>query len=182
MIKLKNVSKYFSEKKVVDQLSFSIEKGELFGFLGPNGAGKTTTILMMIGLLRPTEGEIWINNLNVLKNKKDVHAQIGVVFELPNLYVRSSIRDNLQLFGDLYGVSNSRIDEIMESLQLKERQLEKVGKLSKGWRQRVLIARALLHKPKVLFLDEPTSGLDPNTTTLIRSYIKNLNDYLISSG
>jgi len=174
LIKLKNVSKYFSEKKVVDQLSFSIEKGELFGFLGPNGAGKTTTILMMIGLLRPTEGEIWINNLNVLKNKKDVHAQIGVVFELPNLYVRSSIRDNLQLFGDLYGVSNSRIDEIMESLQLKKRQLEKVGKLSKGWRQRVLIARALLHKPKVLFLDEPTSGLDPNTTTLIRSYIKNL--------
>jgi ABC-2 type transport system ATP-binding protein len=174
LIELKNVSKYYDEHKVVDQLSFSIEQGEFFGLLGPNGAGKTTTIRMMIGLLKPSEGEIWINNLNVLQRKKDVHADIGVVFELPNLYVRSSIRDNLKLFADLFAVPVSRIDEVLESLQLQERQGEKVGNLSKGWKQRVLIARALLHKPKVLFLDEPTSGLDPNTANLIRNYIKNL--------
>jgi ABC-2 type transport system ATP-binding protein len=174
LIELKNVSKYYDEHKVVDQLSFSIEQGEFFGLLGPNGAGKTTTIRMMIGLLKPSEGEIWINNLNVLQRKKDVHADIGVVFELPNLYVRSSIKDNLKLFADLFAVPVSRIDEVLESLQLQERQGEKVGNLSKGWKQRVLIARALLHKPKVLFLDEPTSGLDPNTANLIRNYIKNL--------
>lgn len=172
MIDVKQVSKYYSNNKMaVDGLSFSVGEGELFGFLGPNGAGKTTTIRMMIGLLQPTEGEITINNLNVQRNKKQVQADIGVVFELPNLYLRSSIKDNLKLFGNLYNVSNGRIDEVLDSLQLLERQNDKVSSLSKGWKQRVLIARALLHRPKVLFLDEPTSGLDPNTTALIRSFI-----------
>lgn len=160
---------------MVDNLSISIEKGEIFGFLGPNGAGKTTTIRMMIGLLKPTQGEIWVNKHNVIKNKKLIYSDIGVVFELPNLYVKSSIKDNLKFFGDLFGVDATRINTVMEDLQLSERQNEKVGKLSKGWKQRVLIARALIHKPKVLFLDEPTSGLDPNTATLICNYIKKLN-------
>ncbi|MDQ0088715.1 ABC-2 type transport system ATP-binding protein [Paenibacillus anaericanus] len=174
MIDVKQVSKYYSNnKKAVDDLSFSVRQGELFGFLGPNGAGKTTTIRMMIGLLQPTEGEITINNLSVQRNKKQVQEDIGVVFELPNLYLRSSIRDNLKLFGDLHNVSNARIDEVLDSLQLLERQNDKVSSLSKGWKQRVLIARALLHQPKVLFLDEPTSGLDPNTTALIRGFINN---------
>ncbi|MGF7050776.1 ABC-2 type transport system ATP-binding protein [Paenibacillus sp. DS2015] len=140
----------------------------MFGFLGPNGAGKTTTIRMMTGLIQVTEGEILINKMNISERKKDIHAQIGIVFELLNLYLRSSIKDNLKLFADLYGVSNIRLIEVMESLQLQEKQDVKVG----TWKQSVLIARALLHSPKVLFLDEPTSGLDPNTASLIRHYIK----------
>lgn len=172
MIELNQVSKFYGERKVVDALSFSIEQGELFGLLGPNGAGKTTTIRMMIGLVQPSEGEICINNLNVSQHIKEIHSQIGVVFELPNLYVRSSIKDNLKLFANLYGVPNERLMDVIESLQLLEKQHVKVSSLSKGWKQRVLIARALLHRPKVLFLDEPTSGLDPNTASLIRHYIK----------
>ncbi|AEY67247.1 ABC transporter ATP-binding protein [Clostridium sp. BNL1100] len=176
MIELKNVYKYYNDKKVVDDLSLTIEQGELFGFLGPNGAGKTTTIRMIIGLLKPTQGEIWVNGHNVLTEKKKVHRDIGVVFELPNLYVRSSIKKNLKLFGDLYGVSDSQVNKVMEDLQLSSQQDVKVGTLSKGWKQRVLIARAMLHKPKIVILDEPTSGLDPNTAALIRNYIKELNN------
>ncbi|MRN54456.1 ABC transporter ATP-binding protein [Paenibacillus monticola] len=172
MIQLTEVSKSFQKKLAVDRLSFSVGKGEVFGFLGPNGAGKTTTLRMMTGLLQPTNGEILINGMNISLHKKNLHAQIGVVFELPNLYARSSVRDNLILFADLYGVTSNRVIEVMDSLQLLERQRVRVDSLSKGWKQRVLIARALLHKPKVLFLDEPTSGLDPNSAALIREYIK----------
>ncbi|WP_438498436.1 ABC transporter ATP-binding protein [Paenibacillus sp. IHBB 3054] len=176
MIQLTEVSKSFQEKRAVDRLSFSVGEGEVFGFLGPNGAGKTTTIRMMTGLLQPSEGQILINGMNISQHKKKVHAEIGVVFELPNLYVRSSIRDNLELFADLYGVSKGRLDEVIGSLQLEERQKFKVGSLSKGWKQRVLIARSLLHRPKVLFMDEPTSGLDPNSAALIRKYIMRIKD------
>jgi len=176
MIELRNVSKYYGEKKAVDNLSFSVKEGQIFGFLGPNGAGKTTSMKMMIGLLRPSEGNILLDGLDVWKNRKEVHQQIGVVFENPNLYLKSSIKANLKLFADIYGVKSSRILEVMDRLQLTDKQNEKVGNLSKGWRQRVLIGRALLHNPKILFLDEPTSGLDPNTTALIRNYIKDINE------
>ena len=176
MIEVKNVSKHFKEKKAVDGVSFSVQKGEIFGFLGPNGAGKTTTSRMMIGLLKPTEGEIWIDNLNVQKATKKVHEKIGVVFELPNLYIKWTIRENLMFFAELYSVSADRVNRVMESLQLTDKAKIKVGSLSKGWKQRVLIARALLHEPKILFLDEPTSGLDPNTATLIRQYILELKE------
>jgi len=175
MIEVKNVSKiYKGTKAVVNDVSFTVKEGEIFGFLGPNGAGKTTTIRMMIGLLKTTEGEIWVNNLNVDKDIKKIHEQIGVVFELPNLYLKWTIRDNLKFFADLYKVPSEQINEVMESLQLKDKADIKVSSLSKGWKQRVLIARALLHKPKILFLDEPTSGLDPNTAILIRKYIHSL--------
>lgn len=175
MIEVKNVSKiYKGAKAVVNDVSFTVNEGEIFGFLGPNGAGKTTTIRMMIGLLKTTEGEIWVNNLNVDKDIKKIHEQIGVVFELPNLYLKWTIRDNLKFFADLYKVPSEQINEVMESLQLKDKANIKVSSLSKGWKQRVLIARALLHKPKILFLDEPTSGLDPNTAILIRKYIHSL--------
>ena len=176
MITLKNVVKTYNHKNVVDDISFTIEKGELFGFLGPNGAGKTTTIKMIIGLLDPNQGEIWVNGIDVLKNKKLIYEDIGVVFELPNLYMRASIKNNLKIFAELYGLKDDRINEVMEDLQLCDKQDVKVEKLSKGWKQRVLIGRALLHKPKVLILDEPTSGLDPNTASLIRQYIKKLNE------
>lgn len=174
LIQLTEVYKTYQEKVAVDRLSFSVRQGEIFGLLGPNGAGKTTTLRMITGLLQPSGGEILINGMNISWDKKKIHAQIGVVFELPNLYTRCSVRDNLKLFASLYNVSESRIDDVMGSLQLTEREKSKVGSLSKGWKQRVLIARSLLHQPKVLFLDEPTSGLDPNSATLIRRYIKQI--------
>lgn len=174
MIEVKNVSKLFKNTKAVDDVSFTVNEGEVFGFLGPNGAGKTTTSRMMIGLLQPTNGEIWIDNLNVQKDLKKVHERIGVVFELPNLYMKWTIYANLKFFAQLYRVPNVQINSVLESLQLIDKANIKVGSLSKGWKQRVLIARALLHQPKILFLDEPTSGLDPNTATLIRNYIRSL--------
>lgn len=174
MIEVKNVTKVFKNTTVVNQVDFTVNKGEIFGFLGPNGAGKTTTSRMMIGLLKPTEGEIWIDNLNVQKDTKKIHERIGVLFELPNLYLKWSVKDNLTFFAELYNVSADRVMNVMESLQLSDKANVKADFLSKGWKQRVLIARALLHQPKYLFLDEPTSGLDPNTAMLIRNFIYTL--------
>jgi len=174
LIEVRNISKEFKGKPVVKDVNFSVKSGEIFALLGPNGAGKTTTIRMMIGLLKPTKGQIWMDGLHVEENPKKIHDRIGVVFELPNLYVRWSIHNNLTFFANLYNVKKQRIDEVMESLQLIDKMSLKVETLSKGWKQRVLIARALLHKPKILFLDEPTSGLDPNTATLIRQYLLSL--------
>lgn len=171
MIEVKNVSKNYKETRAVNRINFKVNEGEIFGFLGPNGAGKTTTIRMMIGLLKPNEGEIWIDHLNIQKETKKIHQRIGVVFEQPNLYLKWSILDNLKFFARLYDVSLKQVNHVMESLHLHDKAAVKVNSLSKGWKQRVLIARALLHQPKVLFLDEPTSGLDPNTATLIRQYI-----------
>lgn len=175
MIEIKQVSKTFADKKVVNNITFRVNEGDIFGFLGPNGAGKTTTIKMIIGLLEPTSGEIFINGKHNVKNKNDIYSDIGVVFELPNLYMKATIQKNLEMFSKIYQLASSRVEEVMEDLQLIDKKNMKVEKLSKGWKQRVLIARALLHKPKVLILDEPTSGLDPNTVTLIRDYIKKLN-------
>ncbi|WP_051652492.1 ABC transporter ATP-binding protein/permease [Clostridium algidicarnis] len=175
MIEIKQVSKTFADKKVINNITFKVNEGDIFGFLGPNGAGKTTTIKMIIGLLEPTSGEIFINGKHNVKNKNDIYSDIGVVFELPNLYMKATIQKNLEMFSKIYQLPSSRVDEVMEDLQLIDKKNMKVEKLSKGWKQRVLIARALLHKPKVLILDEPTSGLDPNTVTLIRDYIKKLN-------
>lgn len=175
MIEIKQVSKTFADKKVVNNITFKVNEGDIFGFLGPNGAGKTTTIKMIIGLLEPTSGEIFINGKHNVKNKNDIYSDIGVVFELPNLYMKATIQKNLEMFSKIYQLPSSRVNEVMEDLQLIDKKNMKVEKLSKGWKQRVLIARALLHKPKVLILDEPTSGLDPNTVTLIRDYIKKLN-------
>lgn len=176
MIEVKNISKVFKETKAVDDVSFTVNKGEIFGFLGPNGAGKTTTSRMMIGLLKPTAGEIWIDQLNVQKETKKVQERIGVVFELPNLYGKWTIIANLQFFAQLYRVPDEEVEKVLEKLKLTDRAEMKVASLSKGWKQRVLIARALLHKPKILFLDEPTSGLDPNTADLIRRYIRVLKE------
>ncbi|MCI9410673.1 MAG: ABC transporter ATP-binding protein [Eubacterium sp.] len=176
MIELKQITKRFKNSAaVVNNVTYTIKEGEIFGLIGPNGAGKTTSIRMMTALLEPTEGEIFINGMKVAKNNKKLFEQIGVVFELPNLYRKSTIRKNLKIFADLYGVEESRIDEVMKDFQLTDKQNMRVEKLSKGWKQRVLIARAVLHNPKVLFLDEPTSGLDPNTQELIRRYIEMIN-------
>lgn len=176
MVNVNEVTKVFGDKVAVNRISFGIKEGDIFGFLGPNGAGKTTTIRMMIGLLEPTSGEIYINGKHSFRNRQELYRDIGIVFELPNLYMKMSIQKNLQLFARIYQLPNQRVIEVMEDLQLMDQRNKVVEKLSKGWKQRVLIGRALLHKPKVLILDEPTSGLDPNTATLIRQYIRSLHD------
>jgi ABC-2 type transport system ATP-binding protein len=175
MVSVWDLVKVYNRRRAVNGISFSIEEGAIFGFLGPNGAGKTTSIRMMTGLIKPTSGGVAINGKDVVAQRARIYPDIGVVFESQNLYLKFTIRQNLKLFADLFGVSEQRLDAVMDDLQLSERSGEQVGKLSKGWRQRVLIARALLHGPRLLFLDEPTSGLDPNTASLIHGYIKKVN-------
>ncbi len=176
MIQVNNVVKNYGEVEAVKGVSFTVEKGEIFGFLGSNGAGKTTTIRMMIGLLKPTSGEIIINGKNVLTDAKAIHKSIGVVFENPNFYERLSIEDNLYFYADLHQIPKSQVDELIDVFHLTEKRKTQMKKLSKGQKQRVIIIRAILHQPEILFLDEPTSGLDPSSSEIIRDQIRRLNE------
>ncbi|MCD6309972.1 MAG: ABC transporter ATP-binding protein, partial [Candidatus Eremiobacteraeota bacterium] len=161
MIRAEGLYKSFDKKEVLHDLSFSVKKGEIFGFLGPNGAGKTTTLRILTGQIRPDKGNAWLGGKNVQREIDSIKNLFGVVFEEQNLYERISGKENLQLFARLYGVQNSRVDEVLKLLGASEYGKKPVSKLSRGMRQRILIARALLHSPEILFLDEPTSHLDP---------------------
>ncbi len=155
-------------------ISFSVEPGEIFGFLGPNGAGKTTTIKILTGQLRPSAGRAWVMGCDVVMERSALKPQIGVVFEYQNLYGRLSARDNLNFAASLYGVPRSRVDEVLEQIGLRERADEGLRQYSNGMKQRLLIGRALLHRPQVLFLDEPTRGLDPAMARGIRQMVAGL--------
>jgi len=174
MIEVNELSKNFGKLKAVDSVSFSVKRGEIFGFLGPNGAGKTTTVRMLIGLAHPSAGNARIGGYDCVSQREAVHRITGVVFEVPTLYTRLSVRENLLLFTRLYDLPKTRLEQLIDQLELREVQHKQAEQLSKGWKQRVLIARALLHEPGVLFLDEPTSGLDPNSAKLIRDRIREL--------
>lgn len=158
----------------LDGISFSVEAGELFGFLGPNGAGKTTTIRILTGQLIPTAGNAWVAGCDVIEERQALKPQIGVVFEYQNLYERLSARENLNFSAGLYGISRRRVDELLMVVGLNERAGDPLKKYSNGMKQRLLIARALLHSPKVLFLDEPTRGLDPKVAREIRALVGEL--------
>jgi ABC-2 type transport system ATP-binding protein len=173
-IKVKNLTRDYNSLRALDGISFCVEQGEVFGFLGPNGAGKTTTIRILTGQLRPTSGQAWVLGCDVVEDRQALKPQIGVVFEYQNLYERLSARDNLNFAADLYGVPRSRVDQVLEQVGLKERGRDKVNKYSNGMKQRLLVARALLHQPKVLFLDEPTRGLDPHLAREIRAFVTTL--------
>ncbi|MGE5577028.1 MAG: ABC transporter ATP-binding protein [Syntrophothermus sp.] len=178
MIVAENLRKVYKgrdkEIAAVDGISFDVREGEVFGFLGPNGAGKTTTIRMLIGLTRPTSGVAKVDGLDSFRDGRRVHERINVVFGEQNLYERLSGEENLRFFARLYGVEQRRVDMLLEKLQLTDRKKDAVSKYSKGMRQRVLIGRALLNNPRVLFLDEPTNGLDPSSAHVIRSLIREL--------
>ncbi|HET7128244.1 MAG TPA: ABC transporter ATP-binding protein [Gaiellaceae bacterium] len=167
------------EVEAVRGISFAVEQGELFGLLGPNGAGKTTTIKMLITLLLPTSGEARVLGSDVVENAREVRKRIGYVFGGDRgLYERLSARDNLRYFAELYGVSGkaqrTRIDEVLELVGLKGREQERVEGYSRGMRQRLHIARGILHDPEVVFLDEPTIGVDPVGARELRTTISDL--------
>ena len=173
-IEVINLTRNYNGLCAVDKISFEVESGEIFGFLGPNGAGKTTTIRMLTGQLRPTSGEARVVGCDVVDERQELKPQIGVVFEYQNVYERLSARDNLKFYARLYGVERGRVGEVLKQVGLMGRERDRIKKYSNGMKQRLLIARALLHEPKVLFLDEPTRGLDPGVARDIRSIVADL--------
>lgn len=180
IIEVKELTKVFDgELTAVDNISFTVEEGEIFGFLGPNGAGKTTTLNMLATILRPTSGTAIVNGFDIHENPDDVRRSIGFVFQDPTLDIELTGRENLDFHGRLYGLSKKerqeRIDEILDVVQLTDRANAFVKTYSGGMKRRLEIARGLLHYPKVLFLDEPTLGLDPQTRRAIWDYIVKLN-------
>lgn len=172
VIEVQNLTKRYGEFVAVDDISFSVAAGEVFGFLGPNGVGKTSTIRVMIGLSRATEGGCRILGEEMTPDNKQIRRRIGVVFEEPNLYARLSGRQNLQFFATLYGAPKQRIIDLLDEFQLSDAGNKPVANYSKGMKQRLLICRALLGDPELLILDEPTSGLDLASVELIRGHIR----------
>jgi len=171
VIEARNLTYSYGKVLAVDRISFNVKKGEILGFLGPNGAGKTTTFKMLIGLLKPKEGDAFILGMDIKKETKRIQGRIGVCFEYTNLYEELSAKDNLVLFADLFGIKDFDPMNLLERVGLKGKENDKVKTFSKGMKQRVMVARALVNKPEVLFLDEPTSGLDPVSSEEIRSLI-----------
>ena len=170
-IEVKNLSHRYGQIQALDDVSFTIEAGEVFGFLGPNGAGKTTTLRILTGQLRPTSGQARVAGCDVVSERDLLKPRIGVVFEHQNLYERLSARENLAFSAGLYGTPRKNIKDVLALVGLDRRAGDPLKTYSNGMKQRLLIGRALLHKPQVLFLDEPTRGLDPNISREIRSLV-----------
>jgi ABC-2 type transport system ATP-binding protein len=173
-IEAAGLTRHFNGLCAVDHISFTVEPGEVFGFLGPNGAGKTTTIRMLTGQLRPTEGRAAVMGCDVVEERPGLKPQIGVVWEHQNLYERLTALDNLLFSARLYGIDRRRIGPVLEFVGLSDRAKDRLKEYSNGMKQRLLIARALLHSPRVLFLDEPTRGLDPALARDIRNLVMEL--------
>jgi len=176
IIETKELSKSFGENLAVDRLSLEIPAGEVFGLLGPNGAGKTTTIRMLSALIAPTSGEAWVAGYQVGEEDYQIRKSVGILTETPGMYNQLSAERNLSFFAKLYEVEDipGQVERYLRMLGLWERRHEAVGTFSKGMRQKLAIARALLHEPKVLYLDEPTSGLDPEASKIVREFIIDL--------
>ncbi len=176
MIEIVNLEKRFNNFLALNKISLKIYKGECFGLVGPNGAGKTTLLRILCGALKPTKGDIMINGYDIKKNEIKVKSMIGYLPEEPNLYERLTARSFLSFFAELYGIENKedKIKKLLKFFGLYERANDKISTFSKGMRQRLAIARALIHNPKILLLDEPTMGLDPSNAMLLRNYIRKL--------
>ena len=173
---VEGISKIYGAQLALDQVSFSVDSGSVLGILGPNGAGKSTLLKIITGYLRPTSGNVWINDLLVDPDKQEIKKLIGYLPENNPLYLDLYVREYLRLVARLYQISNrnKRIDEIIGMTGLEAEISKKIGALSKGYRQRVGLAQALLHDPSLLILDEPTSGLDPAQLVEIRQLIRNI--------
>jgi ABC-2 type transport system ATP-binding protein len=173
-IKTTDLTRDYNGQRAVDHLNFRVQPGEIFGFLGPNGAGKTTTIRMLTGQLRPTSGSASVFGYDIVSQREQLKPLVGVVFEIQNLYERETARGNLRFFARLYGIDAQRVDAVLRQVGLEEAGKKPVKSFSNGMKQRLLIGRALLHQPRLLFLDEPTRGLDPHLARSIRADVRAL--------
>jgi len=179
MIEVINLSKKFKDFTAVDNISFSVKKGEIFAFLGPNGAGKSTTIKMLTTLLKPTTGKIVINGVDPTKEQDLARHSFGIVFQDPSLDDELTVSENMEFHGVLYGLAKKarreKIEELLKFVELWERRKDLVKTFSGGMKRRLEIARGLMHEPEIIFLDEPTIGLDPQTRNHMWNYLRNLN-------
>jgi ABC-2 type transport system ATP-binding protein len=180
LIETKNLVKLFGDKAAVNNISFDVRGGEVFGFLGPNGAGKTTTIKMIVGLLQPTSGNVKVAGYDVQTQPMQAKATSGYVPDTPNLYMKLSAREFLRFVGDLYEMKRAkaeeRIDELLKLFDLTDVRDDLIDSYSHGMKQKTALAAALIHDPKVLVLDEPTVGLDPKSARLIKDILRQLAD------
>jgi ABC-2 type transport system ATP-binding protein len=182
MIRTQNLTKTFGGNKkqppihAVEELTLDIKQGEVFGFLGPNGAGKTTTVRMLCALIGATGGHAWVNNFELGRQNQQVRASVGILTEQPGMYDRLSAEKNLTIYAKLYGVKDvpGQVEKYLRMLGLWERRKDPAGSFSKGMKQKLAIARAILHEPATLFLDEPTAGLDPEASKLVRDFVEDL--------
>lgn len=174
IMEIKNVTKYFGNKKIIDNISLYVNEGEIYGFLGPNGAGKTTTIKMALGLLSMDEGTIEINGYDIKKNFEKAMESIGGIVENPDMYGYLTGRENLKLYARMRNISKERIDEVIKLVDMEKAADMKVCKYSLGMKQRMGLALTLLHKPKILILDEPTNGLDPVGIKSLRQILRKI--------
>lgn len=178
MIKVENLTKKFSSITAVDNVSFNVSEGQVFGFLGPNGAGKTTTMRMLATLIKPTEGSIFINGKTPAKDGEYIRSIIGILTETPGMYEKISAYSNLDYFSSFYEIEENKrrqnIEKFLKMFELWDRRNDLVSTYSKGMKQKLALARALVHEPKILFLDEPTAALDPESAFMVRSFIEKL--------
>ena len=176
LVNVNNLSKNFSSFEAVKEISFSINESEILGLLGPNGCGKTTTIGMMLGLLKPTSGEVIINGLNVEKNRINLLKKMNFISPYIELPKKLTVKENLMVYGKLYSVNNinNRIDYLTETLRLSEFINKKTGELSSGQKNRVSLAKAVVNDPDILLLDDPTASLDPETGDFVRTFIEKI--------
>ncbi|MFL0354253.1 gliding motility-associated ABC transporter ATP-binding subunit GldA [Xanthomarina sp. GH4-25] len=173
-IQVENITKIYGSQKALNNISFKVNKPEIVGFLGPNGAGKSTMMKILTTYIDASEGQAKVNNFDVNTNKQKVQQSVGYLPEHNPLYLEQYVREYLDFNAKVYGVTKERIEEVIQLSGLKPEAHKKIGQLSKGYRQRVGLANALLHNPDVLILDEPTTGLDPNQLVEIRGLIKNI--------
>lgn len=176
MIHCRELTKQFESTVAVDRLTLDVNAGEVLGLLGPNGAGKTTTTRMLACLIRPTTGTAEIGGFTIGEADESIRRIIGITTEVPGLYERLSAMRNLEFFAELYGIDNAtkRIEKYLRLLELWDRRNDRAGSFSKGMKQKLALARALIHEPKILLLDEPTSGLDPQVAQGVREFILQL--------
>ena len=174
LIVAKQLTKEFQKYKAIENLNFTVEKGEILGFLGPSGSGKTTTINILTGQLTPSQGETYILGKSSPQLKEDDLSKIGLITENSGFYEKLTLYDNLLFFSKLYNVSTEYVDDLLKRVGLYDHRKTLAEKLSTGMKQRMLLVRAIINKPKVLFLDEPTSGLDPSTSQTIHALIEEL--------
>ncbi|MDY4553777.1 ABC transporter ATP-binding protein [Streptococcus hyointestinalis] len=176
LIEVKHLAKQFADKLALSDVSFAVEKGEIFGFLGPSGSGKTTTIKILTGQLSSDKGAIAVLGKTPAQLKRDDYEKIGIVSDTSGFYEKMTLYKNMLAYAKLYGVSKARVDELLKRVNLYDDRNKVAEKLSSGMKQRMLLARALLNEPDLLFLDEPTSGLDPMTTRLIHRLLLELKE------